>query len=225
MKADEKIILALDFSSEKDALNLLDQLPSISFVKVGLQLFYSAGPSIINKIKERKIKLFLDLKLHDIPQTVASALQSLEIFQAEFITIHLSGGEVMIKEALKINPNIIGVTLLTSIDQSNLHCELKVNLDLNHYVDHLALMAQKCGMKGIVCSPHEVTKIKTFWPNSIIITPGVRLNSQNNDQKRVMTPKKCLEAGSNYLVIGREITQDKNPKLALAKIREHLYGI
>jgi orotidine-5'-phosphate decarboxylase len=224
-----KIIVALDVPSANEALNLCDRLPQVSFWKVGLELFIADGSTILRELKARDKKVFLDLKLHDIPNTVSSACRVATKYGADFLTIHASGGKAMMQaaqaEVQDSSTQLLAVTLLTSISAPELASDLKVSLEVSEYVSQMVLSAQTSGLTGAVCSPHEVAKLRSLLCDDFcFVTPGVRpAGAAVGDQSRVMTPKDAIAAGANYLVIGRPITAASDPVLAWEKICQELH--
>jgi orotidine-5'-phosphate decarboxylase len=224
MNMTERIIVALDFDRYYDAKQIVDQLEEAVFFKVGLQAFLKFGEEIVTYLKNRKKKLFLDLKFKDIPNTVYGAVQSSLKYSPDFLTIHLSGGAEMIKkavEAAKAEPSLIllGITVLTSLTDKDLE-EIGVHLSTEEAVLKLCQLGIKNGMNSFVCSPMEIEPIrKKFGNDVVLVTPGIRPQwATKGDQKRVFTPKMAVEAGSNFLVIGRPITRAKNPGEAFKRI-------
>jgi len=220
----ERIILALDTNKVEEAINMVKILqPELSYVKVGMELFYSTGPQIIEELKKLNVKIFLDLKLHDIPNTVAKALQELTSLGVDMLNLHISGGLNMlnlaheaIDKGLSIGqkrPFLIGVTVLTSIDEQILNNELGITTSLEELVLRYACLAKSAHLAGVVSSPWEVKKIKEHCGTDFLtVTPGIRINSLVHDQKRVTTPKEAFKMGTDYIAIGRSITQDEKPK-------------
>ena len=231
----EKLISALDFHTKEDALNLVDKLgDSVVFYKVGMELFYAVGPSIIEELKKRNKKIFLDLKLHDIPNTVAQGLCSLLRQGVDIMTIHTSGGYTMMKtavdtvraEAKRLNipaPKIIGITVLTSINESDWQ-GLGYTVEIKEQVVRLAKLAKEAGLDGVVSSPQEAKAIRTACGEDfLLVTPGVRpAGSSLDDQSRVATPAKALQDGATHLVIGRPIRAAKDPVVAAKNILEEM---
>ena len=219
----DKIIVALDLPTKQRALEIVSQLrASVSFFKVGLQLYTAEGPAIVHEILASGAKVFLDLKLHDIPNTVARAVQSAADLGVEMLTIHLSGGSEMVRAAVaarKGNMSILGVTVLTSANDETLR-ELGISDRIDNQVLRLAKLGVSAGVQGVVASPHEVKTLRAAIGDKIkIVTPGVRPSwAEPGDQKRFMTPREAIEAGADYLVIGRPISAHKNPSEAVAKI-------
>jgi len=223
-----KIIVALDFPSAREAIDLCDRLPQVSFWKVGLELFIADGSTILRELKARNKKIFLDLKLHDIPNTVASATRVAAKYGADFLTIHASGGKAMMQaaqaEVSGSSTQLLAVSLLTSISAEALQSDLQVPLEVPDYVSKLVLLAQASGLSGAVCSPHEVANLRSLLQSTggdefCFVTPGVRpTGAAVGDQSRVMTPKEAIAAGANYLVIGRPITAASDPVMAWEQI-------
>ncbi len=218
-----KIIIALDFSNKIDALQFLDKFNGKKlFVKIGMELFYKEGPSIVTEIKKRGHNVFLDLKLYDIPTTVSKAIHSLAALDVDMLTIHTSGGDMMLKEAQKVadeyNINLLGVTILTSQDKSEL---LATNYELVDIINDLALKAKRNSLYGIICSGADIPNFDDSLHDLQFITPGIRLTNDNNDdQKRVATPTDAIANGANFLVIGRSITNANDPVSTYQKIQK-----
>ena len=218
-----EIIIALDFPTGKKALSFLDLFEGEQlYVKVGMELFYSEGPSIVRAIKAGGHKVFLDLKLHDIPNTVKSSMKVLASVGADMVNVHAAGGIRMMKAAVEgledgstgaARPEIIAVTQLTSTDQETMNSELKINGELRDVVLAYARNAQEAGLDGVVCSAWESEEIHAGTSDSFItVTPGIRLlGDAKGDQSRVATPARAKEMGSDYLVIGRSITKVDDP--------------
>ncbi len=219
-----KIIVALDVPSALEAIDLCDRLPQVSFWKVGLELFIADGNAILRELKARDKKVFLDLKLHDIPNTVASACRVATRYNADFLTIHASGGKSMMQAAQAevegSTTQLLAVSLLTSISAAALASDLKVPIQVSEYVSQMVLLAQQSGLTGAVCSPHEVASLRSLVGNDFcFVTPGVRpTGAAVGDQSRVMTPKQAIAAGADYLVIGRPITKAIDPVAAWEQI-------
>ena len=221
----EKIIVALDMPTAIAALDLCDRLPDVTFWKVGLELFIAEGSTILRELKARHKKIFLDLKLHDIPNTVGSACRVATAYGADFLTIHAAGGRAMMQaaqtEVAGSSTQLLAVSLLTSVSAAELSADLKVDLDVPEYVWQMVAMAQSSGLSGAVCSPHEVKTLRSrlqaelgqeIGDNFCFVTPGVRPTGADvGDQRRVMTPQAAIAAGANYLVIGRPITAAVDP--------------
>jgi orotidine-5'-phosphate decarboxylase len=236
MTPKERIILALDVSDHDEAIDIVKRFRQhIDIFKVGSELFTSVGPRIIKEIHLMGKKVFLDLKFHDIPNTVSQAVMAAARLNVFLLNVHALGGFDMMKKAaeslsalsLRKNverPRLIGVTILTSIDQKALRDELGVELRMNSEVKHLAGLAQKAGLDGVVASPEDVEMIRSrFGKNFLIITPGIRPSwTSADDQKRTMTPRKAVQKGSDYLVIGRSILAQPDPPGALKRIEEEI---
>jgi orotidine-5'-phosphate decarboxylase len=228
-KAADKIIVALDVSAKRAALDLVDQLrDQISFFKIGLQLYTAAGPEVVRDVNATGAKVFLDLKLHDIPNTVGRAVEAAAQLGVQMLTIHLSGGGEMIRAAVAARGNkmsILGVTVLTSATQATLN-EIGIDDKIDNQVLRLAGLGVAAGIDGLVASPHETKALRAACGDKIkIVTPGVRPSwSEPGDQKRFMTPRQAIDAGADYLVIGRPITAHPNPCEAVAKILEEIEG-
>jgi orotidine-5'-phosphate decarboxylase len=227
LAARDKIIVALDVASKGEALDLVGQLrEQISFFKVGLQLYTACGPEIVREIISKDAKVFLDLKLHDIPNTVARAVESASELGVQMLTIHLSGGGNMIRAAVAVrmnNMSILGVTVLTSATRETLR-EIGIEDKIDNQVLRLAGLGVAAGIDGLVASPYETKTLRAACGNKVkIVTPGVRPSwSEAGDQKRIMTPREAINAGADYLVIGRPITAHPNPREAVTKILEEL---
>ena len=234
--AREKLIVALDVASAAEALVLTRQLaPYAGVFKVGMQLFYSAGPEVVCHIKEQGVKVFLDLKLHDIPNTVGQAAKALAGLGADIINVHAAGGTAMMKAgaqavreraaALGIPaPLIIAVTVLTSVDQRIFNQEMGLSGEIEDRVKTWAMLTKEAGLDGVVASPRETSIIRqTCGEEFAIITPGIRPSwSVSGDQKRIMTPAEAIGQGSSYLVVGRPITGSDNPPAAAQKILQEM---
>jgi orotidine-5'-phosphate decarboxylase len=225
--AADQIIVALDVPAKKEALRLVEQLrDEISFFKIGLQLYTAEGPEIVRAVLGNGANVFLDLKLHDIPNTVARAVESATELGVQMLTIHLSGGTEMVRAAVaakKTDMSILGVTVLTSATQHTLD-ELGIGEQLDRHVLRLANLGAAAGIDGLVASPFEVKFLRAEMGDKIkLVCPGVRPGwSEQGDQKRTMTPREALEAGADSLVIGRPITAHKDPREALEKILQEL---
>ena len=237
MQAKEKIILALDVDNLEKALTLVKDLKDyVGMFKVGMELYYSTGPDIVKQINDLGGKVFVDLKLHDIPNTASSAGRVLTRLNCAMFNVHAAGGFEMMRkthedsaaEALKLGikpPLLLAVTVLTSIAQEQLRQEMMVSdLSVQDLVVKWALLAQKAGMDGVVCSPQEIILIKEACGAEFkTVTPGIRPAwSEVGDQKRITTPRQALEMGTDYMVIGRPIAKADNPREAAVKIIEEL---
>jgi len=229
------IIAALDVPTAEQAIKLAAEIaPAVGAFKIGSELFTAAGPDIVRKIRATGVAVFLDLKFHDIPNTVAKAVASAVRLDVQMLTVHTSGGTEMMKAAEKAAeetaweigkspPLVLGVTILTSIDSQALS-EIGLDPNVARQVRRLANMANTAGLRGLVCSPLEVAELRQTLPRSTqLVTPGVRLEpSAGDDQKRTMGPREALAAGANWLVIGRPIYAADKPREAAEKILKSL---
>jgi len=237
MKDHNRLIVALDVNNQGRALELVDMLKDTAgMFKVGMELFYGSGSEVVERIKLKGCKVFLDLKLHDIPNTVARAARVLTGISPDIINVHASGGPEMMREAVLAvreeaqrlgitPPMVIAVTVLTSINREIMN-NLGTGGDVEQQVVRLASLARNCGLDGVVASPMEVTPIrKACGEDFVIITPGVRPEGADiGDQKRVMTPSGAVSAGATYVVVGRPITASVSPLEAASKILEQIKG-
>lgn len=233
---DERLIVALDFNKFDDAKNLVNELgDDVVFYKVGMELFYSEGVKVIDWLKEHNKKIFLDLKLFDIPNTVAGGLCSLMRHGVDILNVHAMGGlEMMEAAALSLRaeserlqipcPKLIAITVLTSMDQPDWEGLGYDKIDMTQQAIHLAKLAQFAGLDGVVSSPQEARVIRQeCGENFLIVTPGIRpIGSDIDDQSRVSLPRYAIENGSNYLVVGRPIRSAENPKLAAQNILKEI---
>ena len=233
--ADERLIVALDFHTFDDVKKLVDTLgDSVNFYKVGMELFYSVGAGVVEWLKARDKKIFLDLKLHDIPNTVAGGLCSLMNLGANILNVHAAGGFTMMKTAAEAlgkeadlrgveHPKLIAITVLTSIAQAEWCGALKIS----EQVVDFAKQAQAAGLDGVVASPQEAKLIrKACGDNFLIVTPGIRpAGADINDQQRISTPSAALQNGATHLVIGRPIRAASNPREAAEKILHEMRGV
>lgn len=223
MKTADRVIVALDFAERDKVVALLDKLPELSFVKVGMELFYSEGPGLVTMLKDRGLQVFVDLKIHDIPNTAHKAIEALSRLGCDMLNVHCAGGLEMMRrarEALSGQTKLIGVTILTSIDQRTMNSQLGIPGTIEACVLNYAAMAKAAGLHGVVCSPHEVQALKSHLGKDFLaVTPGVRpAGSAAGDQRRSMTPAEAITAGSDYLVIGRPITANPDPGAVFAEI-------
>lgn len=225
-QAQERLIVALDVPTADAALTLASKLADqCQWFKVGLELYIAAGPSIVEELVKRGHSVFLDLKLHDIPNTVASAVRSASSLGASMLTIHTAGGPAMLAAAreaaagMATPPQLLAVTVLTSMDQAQLNA-IGVQDGPKEQVSRLAKLGLDAGIKGFVCSPQEVAALRTLaGADGVLVTPGIRpAGAEKGDQQRVATPTVALEEGASYLVIGRPITQAADPALAAEAI-------
>ncbi|MEW6161307.1 MAG: orotidine-5'-phosphate decarboxylase [Verrucomicrobiota bacterium] len=225
------IIVALDVPTTDRALALAEQLaPVVGAFKIGSELFTAAGPDIVRRIRQTGASVFLDLKFHDIPNTVAKAVSSAVRLDVQMLTVHTSGGSEMLRAAEQAAqqtsrdlgrpaPLVLGVTVLTSMD-ANALSEIGCEADVGKQVERLASLAVRSGLRGLVCSPLEVTALRLIVPSEFqLVTPGIRGPSDpTSDQKRTLSAREALDAGANWLVIGRPICAAPNPKLAAEAI-------
>lgn len=227
---DSKIIVALDYADSASALNLVNQLdPSLCKLKVGKELFTAAGPQFVEKLIAKDFQVFLDLKFHDIPNTVAKACEAASNLGVWMLNVHASGGTAMMQAALEgvdkssHSPYLIAVTVLTSMSQENLH-EIGIENNIENQVLKLAKLTQLAGLHGVVCSALEAKLLKQQLPAEfLLVTPGIRpANAGKDDQTRILTPTQALTVGASYLVIGRPITQATNPIDALIAINQEI---
>ncbi|MFQ1048098.1 orotidine-5'-phosphate decarboxylase [Avibacterium paragallinarum] len=226
-----KVIVALDYEKESQALSLVDQLdPSLCRLKVGKEMFTTLGTNFVKQLHSRNFDVFLDLKFHDIPNTVARAVRSAADLGVWMVDLHASGGLRMMEEAKNIlepygkeAPLLIGVTVLTSMEDLDL-LQIGINASPMEQVIRLAHLTQRAGLDGVVCSPQEVEILREHCGKEFkLITPGIRpIGTDFGDQRRVMTPAAAIQAGSDYLVIGRPITQAENPAEMLRSINSSI---
>ena len=215
------VIIACDFPSSQQVFEFLDKFTGKKpFVKIGMELYYAEGPAIVKEIKKRGHKIFLDLKLHDIPNTVNKAMSVLSKLDVDMTNVHAAGTIPMMEGAIKgltredgTRPILIAVTQLTSTDEATMKRDLLIDEDIDKVVMHYANNAKLAGLDGVVCSPLEAGKVhETCGEGFLTVTPGVRFaDSEVGDQKRVMTPEQAKKIGSDYIVVGRPITQADDP--------------
>ena len=215
------VIIACDFDNAKDTLEFLDKFQNQKpYIKIGMELFFSETPEIVREIKRRGHKIFLDLKLHDIPNTVKKAMAALSKLDIDMVNVHCAGTTAMMKAALEgliredgTRPILIAVTQLTSTDQEAMEKDLLIHGDIKDVVMHYAKTAKNAGLDGVVCSPAEAEKVhEECGADFLTVTPGIRFaDSAADDQKRVMTPQQAREIGADYIVVGRPITQAADP--------------
>lgn len=223
------VIVALDFANERDTLNFVRQLdPNLCQLKIGKELFTATGKSLAENLINQGFKLFLDLKYHDIPNTVAHACKVAADMGVWLVDMHVSGGRRMMEAAVEAvanhthRPKLIGVTVLTSMTEQDLH-EIGFNQSPQQLVLNWANLAKNSGLDGVVCSAQESAMLRhNLGDEFLLVTPGIRLDTANNsdDQRRIMTPEQALIAGSSYLVMGRPITQAADPVAVLRQINE-----
>jgi len=228
------VIIACDFDSKEKTIAFLDKFTNQKpFVKIGMELFYAEGPSIIREIKNRGHKVFLDLKLHDIPNTVKKSMAVLSRLDVDMCNLHAGGTTKMMEAALEgltredgTRPLLIAVTQLTSTDQESMENDLLIKEPIDKVVMHYAENAKKAGLDGVVCSPLEAEKVHNVCGKEFVtVTPGVRFaDGDVGDQKRVMTPAQAKEIGSDYIVVGRPITAAEDPVAAYDRCVKEFVG-
>jgi orotidine-5'-phosphate decarboxylase len=225
--ARDRVIVALDYATADDALGLVGRLSGeVSFYKIGLQLYTAAGPDIVRAVAASGARIFLDLKLHDIPNTVAKAVETAAALDVAMLTLHLSGGRRMLEAAAAAAPSgllLLGVTVLTSSDEATLR-ETGVQGQVGEQALRLARLGAAAGIGGLIASPHEAQQLRTELGESMkIITPGVRpASAAADDQKRFATPAEAIRNGADYLVIGRPITAHPDPLRALREVVQEI---
>ena len=248
MTNERDVIIACDFKSADETIKFLDRITRVRsevvscddigfgagrpYVKIGMELFYAEGPDMIRQLKARGHKVFLDLKQHDIPNTVKKSMQVIGGYGVDMVNVHASGGVAMMKAAKEglllgaarfaDKPKLIAVTQLTSTDEETLHNQLLIDRPMDEVVKKYALNARKAGLDGVVCSAFEAAEIhEACGADFLTVTPGIRFaENSNDDQKRVMTPAQAKLAGSDYIVVGRPITAAERPIDAYARCRE-----
>jgi len=221
------VIIACDFADKKSTMAFLDRFTGKKpFVKIGMELFYAEGPQIVRDIKRRGHRIFLDLKLHDIPNTVKKAMSVLSSLDVDICNLHAGGGSEMMRAAVEgltrpdgTRPLLIAVTQLTSTDQTIMERDLLINEPIDRVVMHYALTAKNAGLDGVVCSPLEAGKVhEACGADFLTVTPGIRFSQASAaDQKRIMTPADAKAIGSDYIVVGRPITAADDPVAAYEK--------
>jgi len=230
-QTDPKVVIALDYDNKQQALAFIEQLdPSTCRLKIGKEMFTHFGPEFVKLVVAKGFDVFLDLKFHDIPNTVAKAVKAAADLGVWMVNVHASGGRRMMEAAKAIlepygenAPLLIAVTVLTSMDQNDL-TELGIDLSPAEQVKRLAILTKSSGLDGVVCSSHEAEELKALLGKSFkLITPGIRpAGSDAGDQRRIKTPKQAIESGSDYLVIGRPITKAQDPVAVLNEINASL---
>ena len=231
----KEVILALDFPDRSATLDFLDRFPEQEkpFVKIGMELYYAEGPAIVREIRRRGHRIFLDLKLHDIPNTVKRTMAVLSGLDADMVNLHASGGSAMMKAALDgltrpdgSRPLLIAVTQLTSTDDKMLKDELLIATPMAETVLTYARNAAECGLDGVVCSPWEASAVKArCGADFLTVTPGIRFaDGDMGDQKRVMTPERAAHAGCDCIVVGRPVTQSADPLAAYRRCLREFAG-
>ena len=230
------VIIACDFKNRADVTSFLDLFcDEKPFVKIGLELFFGEGPDMVREIKSRGHKIFLDLKVHDIPNTVHKAMKNLAKLDVDMTNLHCAGGSVMMKAALEgleegasgKRALLIGVTQLTSVDEDMMHNELLIPGKMGEVVSSYAANSQAAGLDGVVCSPLEVKLVKEWCgPEFLTVTPGIRfVGAAGDDQSRVTTPDDAAKMGSDYIVVGRPITGAENPVEAYRRVVREFCGV
>lgn len=228
------VIIACDFSDKRTALDFLGTFGEIKpFVKIGMELFYAEGPSVVKEIKSRGHKVFLDLKLHDIPNTVKKAMSVLSGYDVDITDLHAGGTCAMMRAAVEgltradgTRPLLVAITQLTSTDGESLKKDLLIDKPMEEVVEHYALNAKVSGLDGVVCSPLEAEKVHAACgKNFIAVTPGIRFaDGEAGDQKRITTPAKARELGSDYIVVGRPVTAAADPVKAYLRCVSEFLG-
>ena len=228
------VIVACDFSSAAETFAFLDRFEGRKpFVKIGMELFYAEGPSIVRAVKDRGHRIFLDLKLHDIPNTVKKAMAVLSALDVDIVNLHAAGTTAMMTAALEgltrpdgSRPLLIAVTQLTSTDQQSMERDLLIRRPIDEVVMHYALTAKNAGLDGVVCSPLEAGKVHEVCGQGFLtVTPGVRFSDgAKGDQKRVMTPSEAKTVGSDFIVVGRPITAAADPAAAYERCMREFVG-
>ena len=227
---DPRILVALDYADPADAVSLAQRLdPTACRLKVGKELFTRSGPAIVEQLHTLGFEVFLDLKFHDIPHTVSQAVKAAASLGVWMVNVHALGGRRMLEgarealEGYEKRPKLIAVTVLTSMDEADLH-DIGLLGSPQHHVEHLSGLAQQSGLDGVVCSAREANDLRRLWGASgLLVTPGVRPRGADaGDQRRVVTPGEAIALGSSYLVIGRPITQAPDPLIALQTIRAEI---
>ena len=229
------VIIACDFKNKEELFDFLKDFEGLNpYLKIGMEIFYKEGPELVRTLKARGFKIFLDLKLHDIPNTVKKSMAVLSRLDVDMCNLHASGATQMMKAALEgltrpdgTRPILIGVTQLTSTDQETMEKDLLIKEPIDKVVMHYALTAKNAGLDGVVCSPLEAEKVHDVCGKDFVtVTPGIRFaDGDVGDQKRIMTPKEARKIGSDYIVVGRPITAAKDPVFAYERcIREFVEG-
>lgn len=228
------VIIACDFASKESCLNFLDNFKEEKpFVKIGMELFYAEGPSIVKEIKARGHKIFLDLKLHDIPNTVKKSMSVLSSLDVDMCNLHASGTIAMMEAAIEgltrpdgTRPILLAVTQLTSTSEERMKADLLIDKPIDEVVLHYAMNAKKAGLDGVVCSPLEAEKVHNVCGKDFYtVTPGIRFaDGEVGDQVRVTTPEKANEIGSDYIVVGRPITAAEDPVAAYRRCVKEFVG-
>lgn len=234
MEKKRDVIIACDFSAKEEVMSFLDKFGDVRpFVKIGMELYYAEGPAIVKEIKERGHKIFLDLKLHDIPNTVKKSMAVLSRLDVDMTNLHAAGTSAMMEAAIEgltrpdgTRPMLIAVTQLTSTSEERMKKELLIDAPIDEVVMSYAENAKNAGLDGVVCSPLEAGKVHTrCGEHFVTVTPGVRFaDGDIGDQSRVTTPEKAREIGSDYIVVGRPITAAADPKAAYERCMREFVG-
>lgn len=224
----DQIIVALDYPSLKECKDFISKLEGrFDFFKVGMELFYAEGPRVIDYLKQQNFRLFLDLKLMDIPTTVSRSLKVLDKLGVDFINVHALGGEEMLLQARSAlsHSKLLGVTILTSFDETS-YAKLGFQVSLSEKVIELGQNCAKAKLAGVVCAASDLSHMRdNFDKDFLFITPGIRLHAQKSgDQKRVLTPKEALKRGADFIVMGRELTRSHELSKTLQQLEDNLYG-
>ncbi len=221
----DKIFCALDFSDVDETIHYVEIIKEhIGGIKLGLEFFCKNGPKGIERLKKFELPIFLDLKLHDIPNTVTKAVKNLTYLKPDYLTVHLNGGKRMIEDIAEVKQNIkiIGVSMLTSLNESDLE-DFGLECKVEQYVENLVKIGSFSKIDGVVVSPVELKELRKKFKNLIFVTPGIRLpDDSQDDQKRVETPGTAIKNGANILVIGRSITNSKDPIQSIKKIMDNI---
>lgn len=228
------VIVACDFAGREETMEFLEKFTEEKpFVKIGMELFYAAGPDIVRELKKRGHKVFLDLKLHDIPNTVKKAMRVLSLLEADMVNLHAAGTVPMMEAALEgltrpdgTRPVLLAVTQLTSTSQERMESDILIERPIGEVVTHYAMRAREAGLDGVVCSPLEAGMVKAACGKEFLtVTPGVRFaEGEAGDQSRITTPEKAREIGSDYIVVGRPITLADDPVKAYRRCVEEFVG-
>lgn len=220
MQARDRLVLAVDLSAREDILRLVDDLRgAVGVFKIGLQAFVANGPALVREIVSGGEKVFLDLKIHDIPNTAGHAVAEAETLGATIVTVHASGGDAMLRACAQSGALVLGVTILTSLDDTDVS-RIGFNGSAMESAVRLARLSKSAGLRGVVASPHEIAAIRdACGPDFVILTPGIRPEGEAaGDQRRTMTPRDAITAGADYIVVGRPITNAKSRREAALRI-------
>ena len=224
MQSRDRLVVALDVSKREDVLRLVDELHGVvGMFKLGLQAFIANGPSIVREVVARGERVFLDLKIHDIPNTARNAVAEAAGLGASIATVHAAGGEAMLRACVHDSLLVLGVTVLTSLDDAELQ-RIGMHGSAMENAVRLAQLAKRAGLRGVVASPHEIAPIRDACGSGfVILTPGIRPSGADaGDQRRTMTPREAIDAGADYLVVGRPITNAADPRSAASRIVDEM---